>query len=208
MGDIEYPYVDQNVVTTTPLHESLFNKIDGQLVGLTERIGGTWTDATRPTPSEGVPHPIGWNTDRASYELWDGAAWVQIAVAGGGSGPSPLDFLCTCEESIQLRDMVAQSTTANKVILASANNILTEALGCVYSKPTTTTALVRSLGEVKGFAGLTPRDRIFLSTVPGEYLINPDFNPIPPEYKIIQELGVAVSATTIVVAMSHTIQIE
>lgn len=208
MGDIEYPYEKRIILSTTLLCPEFITKLDDQVEGVTERIGGTWTDATRPTPSEGVPHPIGWNTDRMAYELWDGTAWVQFAVAGGGSGPSPLDLLCACEESIQVRDMVAQSTTANKVIPACADDVLTEALGCVYSKPTPTTALVRALGEVNGFAGLTPRDRVFLSTVPGEYLINPNFSPIPEEFKIIQRLGTAISTNTIVVTPRVVIEIE
>lgn len=208
MGDIEYPYIDQNVVTTTPLHESLFNKIDGQLVGLTERIGGTWTDATRPTPSEGVPHPIGWNNDRNSYEYWDGSAWVEFTVGGGGGGPSPLDGLYTCEVSVSVLDAVAQSTTSNKVILASASDALKEAVGIVLTKPTTTSAMVRGIGEVSGYGGLTPGNRVFLSDTPGDLVFNPDFSSIPPAYKLIQRIGTVKNAITIVVQPRVIIEIE
>lgn len=208
MGNIEYPYIDQGVILTTPLSKDLFNKIDGQLVGLTERIGGTWTDATRPSPSAGVPHPIGWNSDRNVYEYWDGSAWVEFTVGGGGGGPSPLDGLYTCEESVSVLDAVAQSTTSNKVILASADDVLTEAVGIVLTKPTTTTAMVRGFGEVSGYGGLTPGNRIFLSDTPGGLVFDPDFSSIPAEYAIIQRIGTVKNAITIVVQPRVTIEIE
>jgi len=59
------------------------NKQEYQLEALTERIGGTWTTPTRPTPSAEVPHPVGWNSSLPGYEYWNGSAWVQIAITGG-----------------------------------------------------------------------------------------------------------------------------
>lgn len=208
MGEIEYPYIDQGVILTTPLSKDLFNKIDGQLVGLTERIGGTWTDATRPTPGAEIPHPIGWNNDRNCYECWDGSAWVEFIIGGGGGGPSPLDGLYTCEASVSVLDAVAQSTTSNKVILASASDASKEAVGIVLTKPTTTTAMVRGMGEVSGYGGLTPGNMVFLSTTAGDLVFNPNFSPIPVEYKLIQRIGTVKNAITIVVRPSVIIEIE
>lgn len=58
------------------------NKQEHQLEALTERVGGTWTTATRPTPSVNVPHPIGYNMDLPGYEFWNGSAWVSTGGAG------------------------------------------------------------------------------------------------------------------------------
>jgi len=207
MGIIQFPYAKQNVVTTTPLHEDLFNTIDDQLEGVTERIGGTWTDATRPVPTEGVPHPIGWNLDRECYEYFGGSIWRNLGYESGSS-PQVVSLVFGCESSISVRDWVAISSDSDKVVLAAADSIDTVAIGVVGVKPSPTKAMVLMSGEMTGFSGLSPRDRIFLSTTSGKHLVNPVFNPIPPAFRAIQKLGVARNSTTVVVAIGCVIEIE
>lgn len=203
MGEIQFPYEKQNVVQTTQLHERLFNTIDDQLEGVTERIGGTWGDATRPTPSVGVPHPIGWNTDRNCYEHFDGEKWCALPAAS--QAPATL---FDCAVGVSVRDWVAVDTVADAVVPASANSINTVAVGVVCAKVNPTRVRVLFGGEITGFIGLSPRDRIFLDTKPGKHLVNPVFDPIPPGFKAIQRLGTARSATTIIVAVGTVIEIE
>lgn len=203
MGDIQYPYQKQNVVQTTPLHEDLFNKIDDQLEGVTERVGGTWTDATRPAPSAGVPHPKGWNGDRGCYEYFDGEKWCSLPSAS--QAPAAM---FNCAESVSVRDWVAAGASADVVVPAAAGSVDTAAIGVVSAKPSPTKARVLMGGVLGGFIGLSSRDRIFLGTTPGAHVVNQVFDPIPPGFKVIQKLGVAMSATFVVIALGHTIQIE
>lgn len=207
MGEIQFPYAKLNVVATTPLHHDLFNKPDNQVEGLTERIGGTWTDATRPVPTEGVPHPIGWNLDRECYEYFDGLIWRNLGY-GSGSSPQVVSLVFGCDPSISVRDWVAIASDNDKVVLAAADSIDTAAVGVVNVKINSTTARVLMHGELSGFSGLSPRDLIFLSTTPGEHVVNPSFDPIPSEYKVVQRLGIVKNATTVVIAPGLVVEIE
>jgi len=207
MGEIKYPYPKLKVVSTTPLHEDLFNNPDDQIEGLTERIGGTWDDATRPTPSVGVPHPVGWNTDEECYEYWDGFEWTQFYGGSGGGGGSSVDVLYNCAAEVSVNNWVAQGEN-DTVILASATDKVLEAIGIVVVKPISTIAKVRLLGRVDGFSGLAAQDRLFLSTIAGEHIVNPIFDPMPPLYKIIQRLGIAKNTTEVIVAPNCVVEIE
>jgi hypothetical protein len=122
--------------------------------------------------------------------------------------PTSSEIIANCDVSLEVSDWVAIGTTDNEVVLADASSADTPAIGVITEKPTTTTAKVMISGEFDGFSGLTPRDRIFLSTVAGEHVINQDFAPVPYGYKLVQRLGVAKSSTSVIVAPGPIFEIE
>lgn len=193
MGEIQYPYQKQNVVQATPLHEDLFNKIDGQVEGLTERFGGTWTDATRPTVSVGVPHPAGWNDDRKCYEYWNGVAWLQFS-AGGGPGPTPPIRIYTCPSAIVVGEWLAKDGNPNTVVLADASNKALPALGACKQKLTSTTCDVQRIGELGVFSGLIPGSVYYLDRLAGKMTLPPIDLSLSG---LIQRVGVAKNSTTL-----------
>lgn len=140
--------------------------------------------------------------DMTSYEakIWDGATWRTLLTEAGA-------VTYDCAESIAVGDWVAQDT-ADTVVLADASSEATPAIGLVSFKPTTTTARVLTAGPAGGFSGLTAKDRLFLSTTAGDHVVNQNWNPLPSGYKIIQRLGTAKNATTIIITLKAIIEIE
>jgi hypothetical protein len=140
--------------------------------------------------------------DMTTYEakIWDGAAWRTLLTEAGA-------VIYNCAESVAVGDWVAQDT-ADSVVLADASTEATPALGVVVFKPTTTTAKVLTAGPTSIFSGLTAKDRLWLSTTAGDHVVNQTWNPLPSGYKIIQRLGTAKNATTIIVSLRAIIEIE
>lgn len=76
----------------------------------------------------------------------------------------------------------------------NGNGTTGSAVGIVTSKPTTTTARIKTSGEVGGLSGMTPSSMQFLGTN-GERI---EFGALPTATgSVWQELGVAVSPTVI-----------
>ena len=83
----------------------------------------------------------------------------------------------------------------NEVDLADNGSASTcDAFGVVISKPSTTRAIVRSLGPADVFSGLTPQTTYYVGAA-GELAAS------PPETGIVQQLGKAVTATVLHVAI-------
>lgn len=201
MGAIQYPYPNAKCTTSTKLTENLFNIPGDQLEGLTERIGGTWTSSTRPSPSTGVPHPIGWNTDLGVYEYWSGTAWVQLS--GGGPGPTPTRIY-TCSSGVAVGDWLAKNSMPNTVVFANASSAGTFAFGVCSQKITGTTCVVQRTGELGGFSGLTAGQIYYLDTTNGQMRLAP--SPFPTS-GIIQKIAIAKNADTIEVAIKDFYEI-
>lgn len=92
--------------------------------------------------------------------------------------------------------------TADK---ADADSVTTgPVIGIVFSKPTATTAYIQYSGELTGFAGLTSGATYFLSqTAGGITATAPTANGT-----VMQKVGVARNATTLVVNVEPTIIIN
>lgn len=131
-------------------------------------------------------------------------------VRWGLTAPGPEDppLIFDCAASVSVGDWVATGASDNEVILADASSIGNPAIGLVSSKPTTTTARLLTAGPASGFSGLSSKDRLFLSKTAGEYVVNQNWNPLPGGYKIIQRLGTAKNATTIIISLRIVIEIE
>lgn len=106
---------------------------------------------------------------------------------GGGGGSGVVEDTFSCDAGIAVNDVVYISSGAT-VDLADADSEASVAVGIVTSKPTPTSAVVRSLGLCTGLTGLTPGARYFLSTTAGQMTATPQ---APGSGKVDQFLGVA-----------------
>lgn len=125
----------------------------------------------------------------------------------GGSAEAPA-VIFDCAAGVSVGDWVAIGTSGNEVVLADAGSVNLVAVGVVSAKPISTKAVVLMGGILGGFSGLNPQDLIFLSPTPGEHVVNPDFSTIPSEFKVVQRLGTARNATTVVIAPGLVVEIE
>jgi hypothetical protein len=92
---------------------------------------------------------------------------------------------------------VSAADTVDKADASAAAT--TPVVGFVVSKPLATTAIVQYDGELGGFAGLTTGARYFLALTAGEIALpgDADFPTLAGE--VVQVLGVARNATTLVI---------
>jgi hypothetical protein len=108
-----------------------------------------------------------------------------------------------CDPVVAVLDAVYISA-ADTVDKADADDTTKQpVIGFVVSKPDPTTAIVRFSGELSGFAGLTPGKTQYLSTVPGQITETAPSSPPDPPGTIVQPLGFARNATTIVIEIER-----
>lgn len=102
------------------------------------------------------------------------------------------------DASTAIGDIVKESLTVdNKVETSIDNTSDNRAIGVVIDKPSITTALVKVLGQVDGFSGLTKGREIFLHTTGG-------ITSVPPLTGYVQLMGYATSATEIFLEPGNT----
>jgi len=99
---------------------------------------------------------------------WNGATWIPAAPGALPGTVWPDSAPYACGVGINVGDAV-YITAADTIDLADASDPAKRPMiGLVVLKPTPITAVVRYLGEVGGFAALTPNGRYWLSdSVPG-----------------------------------------
>mgnify|MGYP001570024606 CR=1 FL=1 len=121
-----------------------------------------------------------------------GTADAEPTGGGGGGGTGTVEATYTCPVSVAVGDVV-RVTGSDSVDKADAASLANRAVGIVTSKPTTTSAVVRSAGDCSVFSGLTPGDDYFLSTTPGAMTNAPDTSV----GKVLQRLGVAKTSSVL-----------
>jgi len=95
------------------------------------------------------------------------------------------------DASSNVGDVVKESLTIDgKAEVATDNTSINRAIGVIIEKLTLTTAVVKTLGEVDGFSGLTKGLEVFLST-------GGSFTSTPPATGYVQIMGFATSATKV-----------
>lgn len=88
-------------------------------------------------------------------------------------------------------DIVKESLTIdNKAEVATNNTSTNRAIGVIIEKVTLTTAIVKTLGQVDGYSGLTKGLEVFLSPTG-------TFTSTPPTTGYVQIMGFAISATQV-----------
>lgn len=137
---------------------------------------------------------IRYNESSQQFEASEnGGPWTKMVGAASTSVDSATTY--TCPATVAVRDVVAV-TAANTVDKADADDAAKRpAFGIVVSKPTATSCVVRFMGELSGFAGLTPGATYYLSTTPGGIVSSP-----PTGSGVLRQVvGDAISATVLVV---------
>lgn len=115
-------------------------------------------------------------------------------IVGAGISPSPTESAIYTVPLAVTVGQVVRVTTADNADVADADTTATvPVVGIVISKPTTTTAIVRYVGEVTGLAGLTAGSVYFLSTTAGAITATPPATT----GNVVQKIGVARSATVL-----------
>lgn len=117
---------------------------------------------------------------------------VQVPIPTTGYG------IYSCPATVAINDIVYISNI-NTVDKADATSSATAAWGIVLSKPSTYSAIVLfASAQVSGFVGLVPLDQYYLDITPGG--ITNDVSGFSPG-NIVQAIGQAVDATTLLVAI-------
>lgn len=119
-------------------------------------------------------------------------------VVGGG----PEDLVYVVPTSVKLGDFVYSTGALAADRADNGSQATIPTLGIVVAKPTTTTARIVSEGEVDGLSGMTPGADQFLGTAGAR--IEAGSLPSAPG-SVVQQLGVAVSATTILLGLRQVI---
>lgn len=103
------------------------------------------------------------------------------------------DETLSCDAGVVVLDTV-YIDTGGDADRADATSISTApCIGFVVSKPTATTCVVRSVGTLGGFSGLTAGALVFLDTSVGGHTQTPP----SASGNVVQIIGVAISATVI-----------
>ena len=94
----------------------------------------------------------------------------------------------------------AKITAANTLVKASsASSLLAPCVGFVSSKPSAGQAIIQSSGDLGGFVGLLPSGRYFLGAAGTITLTPPSLPADLGSGKVIQRVGVARTATTLLI---------
>lgn len=140
--------------------------------------------------NDGVAPPLGAAT------IQDALDAIKGALSSLSTSSVSINFACPI--GIAVNDAVYISS-AGTVSRAAATSLATgPAVGLVVSKPTPTSAVVRVVGEVPGYAGLVAGTRYYLASAPGQITATAP----SADGSIIQPLGIAIS-TTVLLANVH-----
>jgi hypothetical protein len=124
-----------------------------------------------------------------------------------GTDPIPnietLEDLWNCPVGVVVGDLV-YATGADSCDRANASGIATmPVIGVVESKPTPITCIVAKAGDVGGFVGLAPDAPYFAGLLAGQMALTAPVG----SGQVVQKIGYAKSATTLVIALGeHTIR--
>jgi hypothetical protein len=131
-------------------------------------------------------------TYRLSTDL---TTWVEASTGGSSGSVGSYD----CPSSVAVLDVVYLSGS-DEVDKADADGMGTQpVVGFVQQKMTSTTAKVQYSGELSGFSGLVAGATYYLSQTPGVIA-----NTAPSDSgAIVQRVGVAKNATTLVVMIDR-----
>lgn len=163
--------------------------------------GALWipagTTAQRPgSPSAGF---LRYNSDTPGLEYWNGSAWV--APSGGGGGAS-LSTTATASEALAAGDWVdvwnnagtLNVRKADATLGYSANGFVTAAFAI------SATATVFFAGLNTGVTGMTTGSPVYLQNA------GAGSHTIPATGKLVQKLGTAYSATSVMFQTEYVIQ--
>lgn len=122
---------------------------------------------------------------------------INVGGSGGGGGGGSSDMLFSQGGTLALRDLV-YLVSSGTVAKADATTASTgPAIGFVSSVVSPTQVRVRNERILDGFTGLTALAPLFMSTTPG------GVTSTPPSAigNVIQEVGVAVTATSVLIRL-------
>ena len=124
-----------------------------------------------------------------------------ILIHRGSGGGATTQRQYSCPSSVAVGDAV-RVTGSDAVDKTDASGpTTTPGVGFVVSKPSATAAVVQHAGPADVLAGLTPGGRYFLAATPGQITTIPPSGP----GQVVQYVGVAVTATVLVVAMGQRV---
>ena len=116
------------------------------------------------------------------------------------SGAPNDDVLVTVEAAVAALDAVYLKGS-DLYAKANATAITTMPVaGFIVSKPSATTGLLRSAGELTGFVGLVPTTQYFAALVAGQITSTPPATP--GSGNVVEGLGRAKDATTLIVSVA------
>ena len=117
---------------------------------------------------------------------------------GPSAGTPNDDVLVTVEAAVSVQDAVYLKA-ADLYAKANAGAIATMPVaGFVVSKPTATSALIRSAGDLGGFVGLVARSAYYAAVVAGTISVTP---PVVAT-QVVQSVGIAKDATTLTISVA------
>jgi hypothetical protein len=130
----------------------------------------------------------------------DGGQWAPI---NSGGPPPPATtayvedlYICTLPTSVLDVVYISAPGTVDR---ADASTLgVGAAIGIVSSKPTPTSAYVRYMGKLSGFGALIPGSVYYLGAAPGTLVLT----PVDAPGNVVQKIGVADTATTLVLSVS------
>lgn len=146
---------------------------------IASRITVTKADTTRVVASRTVVKVI-----------QSGVGLQGAAGPAGGGVESTYD----CPSTVAVADSVYLSGSNAVDRADSASAATCDAIGFVMSKPTTTTAVIRSAGQAGVFSGLVPNERYFVGSSGG-------ITATPPSVGAVKRVGRAVTTTVMNIEM-------
>ena len=124
-------------------------------------------------------------------------AIIGVALARNAQTAKAIVIPFSCEASASIGDLVyPDPSTDLKVLVNTDNQEIEQTIGVILEKPASESANVIVLGIVTGYTSLTRGGKIFLSD-------SGTITQSPPATGYIQNLGVAVSETDILLQPSN-----
>ena len=112
-----------------------------------------------------------------------------IELINSNSFTTSLVIQKTCDSGATVGDIVMYTTTNDEnVDVSTTNDDIRPSIGIIIEKVDPTTAKIMIMGEFNGASGLTPGNKIFLSTTGS-------LTSTPPTVDYLQCMGVAISTT-------------
>ena len=157
-------------------------------------------DAELTLPPAGSDLPFKGLDAGAGITITDTGTCVEIAATGTSSTSLVLSGIYNCPVTVGVGDAVSLAGPDSVAEADAGPGIARPAVGIVQSKPSPVLCILAYMGELPGFAGLSPGSTYFLSaSVPGQITATaPSGSGI-----LVQTLGFARSATVLVVMMDR-----
>jgi len=123
---------------------------------------------------------------------WNGAAWAPATPSGGAQITSAAGAW-TVPAGAVVGDLIYGTGVFTGALADNSSGTTVPAIGVVIAKPAATTATLAYFGEAASFAGLTP-GAVYYVGLAGAVTLAP---PVAAG-SVVQQVGVAASATTMV----------